>query len=92
VLLDLTWRMHPDVTSFVSRSFYEGRLGSEARCATQAVVVDGIDTTGLRASFVEHLGDRVRSDAEAERVREVIAVSYTHLDVYKRQSESRSSL
>ena len=28
--------------------------------------------TGLRTSFVEHHGDRVRSDAEAERVRDVI--------------------
>ena len=27
---------------------------------------------GLRTSFVEHLGDRVRSDAEAESVREII--------------------
>jgi predicted RecB family nuclease len=73
VLLDLTWRMHPDVTSFVSRTFYEGRLGSEERCATQAVVIEGATTTGLRRSFVDHPGDRVRSDAEAERVREVIA-------------------
>jgi uncharacterized protein len=72
VLLDLTWRMHPDVTSFVSRSFYEGRLGSEAQCSGQAVVIDGVAVTGLRASFVEHHGDRVRSDAEAERVRDVI--------------------
>jgi uncharacterized protein len=72
VLLDLTWRMHPDVTAFVSRSFYEGRLGTEMQCATQAVVIDGVAATGLRASFVEHHGDRVRSDAEAERVRDVI--------------------
>ena len=72
VLLDRTWRMHPDVTGFVSRSFYEGRLGSEAQCSRQAVVLDGATVTGLRASFVEHDGDRVRSDAEAERVREII--------------------
>ncbi|MFZ2034553.1 MAG: TM0106 family RecB-like putative nuclease [Candidatus Dormiibacterota bacterium] len=72
VLLDLTWRMHPDVTGFVSRSFYEGRLGSEPQCSRQAVVIDGVAVTGLRASFVEHHGDRVRSDVEAERVRDVI--------------------
>ena len=41
VLLDLTWRMHPAVTAFVSRSFYEGRLGSEPRTANQAVVIQG---------------------------------------------------
>jgi uncharacterized protein len=73
VLLDLTWRMHPDVTAFISRSFYEDRLDSEPQCANQAVVIDGDAATGLRTSFVEHLGDRVRSDAEAESVRDVIA-------------------
>ena len=72
VLLDLTWRMHPDVSAFVSRSFYEGRLGSEPRCARQAVVIDRTAVTGLRTSFVEHEGDRVRSDAEAGRVGHVI--------------------
>ena len=72
MLLDLTWRMHPDVSAFVSRSFYEGRLGSEPRCARQAVVIDGAEITGLRTSFVEHEGDRVRSDAEARRVGDVI--------------------
>ena len=72
VLLDLTWRMHPDVSAFVSRSFYEGRLGSEPLCASQAVVIDGAAITGLRTVFVEHQGDRVRSDAEAGRVGDVI--------------------
>ena len=72
VLLDRTWRMHPDVTAFVSRSFYEGRLGSEPQCSTQAVLLDGVPTTGLRTSFVEHRADRVRSDDEAERVRVVM--------------------
>jgi predicted RecB family nuclease len=72
VLLDLTWRMHPDVSAFVSRSFYEGRLGSEPRCARQSVIIDGVPVTGLRTSFVEHESDRVRSDAEARRVGDVI--------------------
>ena len=73
VLLDLTWRMHPDVTAFVSRSFYEGRLGSEPQCARQAVLDRRSGDDGSpRTSFVEHAGDRVRSDEEAERVREII--------------------
>jgi uncharacterized protein len=38
----------------------------------QAVIIDGIAVTGLRTSFVEHAGDRVRSDAEAQRVGDVI--------------------
>jgi uncharacterized protein len=72
VLLDLTWRMHPDVSAFISRSFYESRLGSEPQCARQAVLEDGVAMTGLRHAFVEHAGDRIRSDDEALRVREII--------------------
>jgi predicted RecB family nuclease len=72
VLLDLTWRMHPAVSAFISRSFYENRLGSEPQCARQAVLEDGVAITGLRHAFVEHTGDRVRSDEEALRVRDII--------------------
>ncbi len=72
VLLDLTWRMHPDVSAFISRSFYENRLGSELQCARQAVLEDGVAMTGLRHAFVDHAGDRIRSDDEALRVREII--------------------
>ena len=72
VLLDLTWRMHPGVCAFVSRTFYEGRLASEPQCARQAVLDHGVATTGLRHAFVEHLGDRVRSEAETLRVRDIL--------------------
>ncbi len=72
VLLDRTWRMHPDVCAFVSRSFYGGRLGSEPSCATQAVLDDGNLLTGLRTAQVVHTGDRVHSEAEASRVREIV--------------------
>jgi uncharacterized protein len=72
VLLDLTWRMHPDVCAFVSRTCYEGRLASEPQCTRQAVLDHGIATTGLRHAFVEHAGDRVRAEAEALRVRDIL--------------------
>ena len=73
VLLDLTWRMHPDVTGFVSRSFYEGRLGSEPQCSRQAVVIDGVAVTGpadvvRRASMATGCAPMRRR----ERVRDVI--------------------
>jgi predicted RecB family nuclease len=72
VLLDLTWRMHPDVCAFVSHAFYDGKLGSEPQCARQAVLGDGDAITGLRYVPTEHVGDRVRSEAEALRVRAVV--------------------
>jgi predicted RecB family nuclease len=73
VLLDLTWRMHPDVCAFISRTFYESRLGSEPQCARQAVLDQGGAITGLRHAFVEHAGDRVRSDGEALRARDIVS-------------------
>ena len=35
VLLDVTWRMHPDVCDFISEVMYEGRLTSHPSCAVQ---------------------------------------------------------
>ncbi len=72
VLLDRTWRMHPDVCAFVSRSFYGSKLGSEPECATQAVLEHRTLLTGLRTAPVVHAGDRVHSDAEASRVGEIV--------------------
>jgi uncharacterized protein len=36
------------------------------------VIIDSAPVTGLRTSFVEHRGDRVRSDTEAARVNAII--------------------
>jgi len=72
VLLDLTWRMHPDVCAFVSQAFYEGKLSSEPQCARQGVLVQGARITGLRYASIEHAGDRVRSEGEALRVRAIV--------------------
>ena len=41
VLLDETWRMHPDVCAFVSERSYEGRLHSRTACARDASSASG---------------------------------------------------
>lgn len=68
LFLDTTWRMHPEVCRYVSEIAYEGRLQSEERCARQRVD----DGAGLWWVPVDHAGDRVRSTAEAEVVRELV--------------------
>jgi uncharacterized protein len=69
LLLDVTWRMHPDVCDFVSDAFYDGRLHSAPSCAGQQVGAGGwAGGTGLRWIPVEHCGNKVSSAEEAAEV------------------------
>ena len=74
LFLDLSWRMHPDVCSYVSDNFYESRLRSIGECARQRVGGAGpLAGTGLRWVPVVHPGDRTSSDAEAAAVAGIVA-------------------
>ncbi|MGH9319307.1 MAG: DEAD/DEAH box helicase, partial [Vicinamibacteria bacterium] len=64
VFLERTFRMHPDITAFVSEIVYEGRLRSAEKCARQGTSPG----TGLRFIPVEHVSNRRRSLDEAEAV------------------------
>jgi uncharacterized protein len=69
VLLDTTYRLHPDLCAFVSEAFYESRLTAHASCALQNLD-DGpwAGGTGLRFVPVKHTGNRVASDEEVAEV------------------------
>jgi predicted RecB family nuclease len=64
VLLDVTWRMHPDVCSFISDLSYEGKLHSHPSCDAQSTIAG----TGLRWIRTEHSGRSSESPEEAELV------------------------
>ncbi|MGZ6633304.1 MAG: TM0106 family RecB-like putative nuclease [Solirubrobacteraceae bacterium] len=66
VLLNVSWRMHPDLCDFVSRTMYDGRLTAEKRCANQRIDSPGLSGTGLRMLAVEHVDNRTRSTEEAD--------------------------
>lgn len=68
LFLERSFRMHPDVTAFVSEIVYEGRLRSAEQCARQGTSFG----TGIRYVPVEHEGRR-RSSEEAEAVAAEIA-------------------
>lgn len=69
VFLNETWRMHPDVTEFISELMYEGRLESAPGREIQGVTAfDEISGTGLRWRPVIHKNRRQRSPEEAEEV------------------------
>ncbi|MEO8899148.1 MAG: TM0106 family RecB-like putative nuclease [Candidatus Dormibacter sp.] len=66
LLLDVTWRMHPDVCAYISDNFYDSRLSSHPDCARQAVMGDdALAGTGLRWLPVAHSGNRSASGEEA---------------------------
>jgi predicted RecB family nuclease len=78
VFLSKTWRMHPDLCAFVSAAVYEGKLQSEAGCATQRLVLTkdvhlGLKSAGLVFLPVDHVGCRQRSEEEALTVRELLS-------------------
>jgi predicted RecB family nuclease len=74
LFLDVTWRMHPDVCSYISTIFYDARLVSSPDCARQRVIGDGVlSGTGLRWLPVEHSGNRSASDEEAVAVAGLVA-------------------
>jgi predicted RecB family nuclease len=64
VLLETTWRMHPDVCGFISEVMYGGKLHSHATCGGQSAA----GQTGLRWLRAEHKGRSTESPEEAALV------------------------
>lgn len=77
IFLSKTWRMHPDLCAFVSAAVYEGKLHSEAGCATQRLVLaknahPALKPAGLSFVPVKHEGCRQKSEEEAQATREIL--------------------
>ena len=69
LFLDETWRMRPEVNTFISETFYEGRLHS-AGVTLERSVKDG---NGIRFLPVAHVGNRTQSWEEADAIEAEIA-------------------
>jgi uncharacterized protein len=73
LFLDTTFRMHPDVCAFISEVAYEGRLGSDAACALQALEGgEPVGGTGIRYLPVHHRDNRTVSREEIAVVAELV--------------------
>jgi uncharacterized protein len=69
LFLSETRRLHPDVCSFTSEVFYDGRLLPRPENGRQRLNCDSrLDGTGLRFSPVEHAGNQNESPEEVERL------------------------
>jgi uncharacterized protein len=66
VLLDETWRMHPDVCAFVSERSYAGELHAREACGLRRISSSGrLAGVGLRVLSVVHEGCSQESEDEA---------------------------
>jgi predicted RecB family nuclease len=96
IFLDHTWRMHPDVCSFVSQVVYDSRLHSAEECATQAVTIKGVPQTGLLFLPVQHDGNSQSSPEEAAAIaaaiRDMLGGTFTDSRATTRPLESRDFL
>jgi uncharacterized protein len=69
VLLDESWRMHPDVCAFVSERSYDNRLASRAACSRRQIHAQGaLAGAGLRTLAVDHEGRSQASEEEADAI------------------------
>jgi uncharacterized protein len=75
VLLNRTWRMHPDVCGFISDTMYDGLLDSVPGCELQRIESPGLSGAGLRLIEVHHEDNRQSSPEEAD----AIAAEYERL-------------
>ncbi|MGA1332077.1 MAG: DEAD/DEAH box helicase [Ilumatobacteraceae bacterium] len=93
VLLNITRRMHPAITSFISEQVYESKLNSEDRCAVQYIGGDdGLSGSGLRWIPVEHVGRSTYSPEECDKIvglyYDMIGRSFTDKDGISRPMTS----
>jgi predicted RecB family nuclease len=73
LFLEETWRLHPQICTFTSEVFYEGRLHSRPELALQTVKSNSrINGSGLRFRPVVHEGNQSSSREEADEIRTLV--------------------
>jgi uncharacterized protein len=77
ILLNVSWRMHPDVCRFISDAFYDSRLVPEQHNVERYLVLDKtahpiLKPSGLAVADIEHTGCTQSSIEEAKFISDLI--------------------
>jgi predicted RecB family nuclease len=73
LLIDKTWRMHPDLCRFTSETFYDGKLTGVDGLRLQEILADPpLSGAGLRVIEVLHEGNTNASPEEAAVVADLV--------------------
>jgi uncharacterized protein len=68
IFLNVSYRMQPDICTFISETMYDGRLRPAAAAYNHRVESPGLSGAGLRYLPIEHAGNSSRSPQEADRL------------------------
>jgi len=74
VFLDVTYRLHPSICTFISDELYDGRLKPDPDTARQSIGALPALGNGLRYLPVRHAGDSRESADEARAVADIVEV------------------
>jgi predicted RecB family nuclease len=88
ILLDVSFRMQPDICAFISHAMYDGRLVSAPDTTTNAVRSPGLTGSGVRYHAIEHSGNSRESIEEADWIVEQVGLLLTGTYVRKEMSEA----
>jgi uncharacterized protein len=72
IFLDVSYRMHPEICTFISNGVYEGRLASGPQTIANAVASPGLSGSGLAYMPVVHSGNSRAAAAEVEAIADAI--------------------
>ncbi|APO52364.1 TM0106 family RecB-like putative nuclease [Bradyrhizobium diazoefficiens] len=73
LFLEETWRLHPDICTFTSELFYEGRLRARAGLERQQIrSASRVQGSGLRYLAVHHDGNQNSSPEEANEIKRLV--------------------
>ncbi len=77
ILLNVSWRMHPDLCSFISDAIYDGRLTAHPDNHKRQLVLGAdadpaLSPSGLNFVPVTHAGNRQMSSEEGERIAQIV--------------------
>ena len=92
VFLETTWRMHPNVCSFISDAVYDARLEPESSNVRQVLVLNDkahslLQPNGIVFAPVEHSGCSQQSPEEAELIRALYVNALTQRYVDRHGAE-----
>lgn len=73
LFLEETWRLHPEISSYTSELFYDGKLQSRNGLEHQKIISScGIDGSGLFYIPVSHTGNQSSSPEEAYAIHNIV--------------------
>jgi uncharacterized protein len=74
IFLNETYRLHPDICTFISELFYDNRLMARPENANQRLYANGLlDGSGLRFLTVEHFANQTKSPEEVAEIVELVS-------------------